>query len=79
MNIQKIAYQRVCTRSDRLKRDLLAEIQVFFKALGRILVLKVVEVLHDGVIHLLLHVQELQHIKIIMKRDVYKVKISTSR
>ncbi len=79
MNTQKNAYQRVCTRSDRTKRDLLAEIQVFFKALGRILVLAVVEVLHDGVLHLLLHVQELQHIKIIMKRDVYKVKFSTSR
>ncbi len=80
MNIQKIAYQRVCTRSDRTKRDLLAEIQVFFKALGRVLILAVVEVFHDGVLHLLLHVQELPHIKkIIMKRDVYKVKISTSR
>jgi hypothetical protein len=29
-----------------------------------------VEVLHDGVLHLLLHVQELPHIKINIKRDV---------
>ncbi len=63
MNIQKIAYQRVCTRSDRTKRDLLADIQVFFEALGRVLVLAVVEVFLDGVLHLLLHVQELPHIK----------------
>jgi hypothetical protein len=63
MNIQKDTYQRVCTRSDRTKRDLIAEVEIFFVALERVLVIAVVVVLHDGVLHLLLHVQELPHIK----------------
>jgi hypothetical protein len=80
VNIQKIAYQRVRTRSDRTMRNFLAKIQVFFETFCRILELAVVEVFHDGVLHLLLHVQELQHIKkIIIKRDVMKGKISNPR
>ncbi len=73
MNIQKFAYQRVRTRSDRTVRNFLTSIQVLVVALGRILELAVVEVLHDGVLHLLLHAQELPHIKIIMKTNVYKM------
>jgi hypothetical protein len=67
VNIQKIAYQRVRTRSDRTVRNFLTSIQVLDETLGRILELAVVEVLHDGVLHLLLHVQGLPHIKIIIK------------
>jgi hypothetical protein len=74
VNIQKFAYQRVRTRSDRTVRNFLTKIQVLLEAFGRILELAVVEVLHDGVLHLLLHVQELTHIKIIMKKIVFKVK-----
>jgi hypothetical protein len=72
VNIQKFAYQRVRTRSDWTVRNLLTSIQVFDVTLGRILELAVVEVLHDGVLHLLLHVQGLTHIKIIMKTIVFK-------
>ncbi len=74
MNIQKFAYQRVRTRSDRTVRNFLTSIQVLVVALGRIMELAVVEVLHDGVLDLLLHVQMLPHIKIIMKKNVVKVK-----
>jgi hypothetical protein len=52
-------------------RNFLTSIQVLVVALGRILELAVVEILHDGVLHLLLHVQELPHIKIIMKKIVF--------
>ena len=81
MNIQKYAYQRVRTRSERTVRDFLAKIEVFIEvALLRVLVLAVVEVLHDRVLHLLLHVQRLKHIKIIIKKIAFKKrKISTSR
>jgi hypothetical protein len=74
VNIQKFAYQRVRTRSDRTVRNFLTSIQVLDETLGRILELAVVEVLHDGVLHLLLHVQGLPHIKIIIK-IVFNVKI----
>ncbi len=74
MNIQKIAYQRVRTRSDRTVRNFLTSIQVLDEALGHILELAVVEVLHDGVLHLLLHVQGLPHIKIIVKTNVWRMK-----
>jgi hypothetical protein len=63
VNIQKFAYQRVRTRSDRTVRNFLTSIQVLVVALGRILELAVMEILHDGALHLLLHVQELPHIK----------------
>ena len=76
MNIQKFAYQRVRTRSDRTVRNFLTSIQVLVVALGRILELAVVEILHDGVLHLLLHVQGLKHIKIIMKKIVFRSKKS---
>jgi hypothetical protein len=60
VNIQKYAYQRVRTRSERTVRDFLAKIEVVVGvALRRILVLAVVELLHDRVLHLLLHVQGL--------------------
>ena len=60
MNIQKYAYQRVRTRSERTVRDFLAKIEVVVGiALRSILVLAVVELLHDRVLHLLLHVQGL--------------------
>jgi hypothetical protein len=60
VNIQKYAYQRVRTRSERTVRDFLAKIEVVVGvALRRILVLAVVELLHDRVLHLLLHVQAL--------------------
>ncbi len=67
MNIQKFAYQRVRTRSERTKRNFLAQIEVVEVALRCILVFAVVELLHDRVLHLLLHVQGLKQIKIIMK------------
>ena len=73
MNIQKYAYQRVRTRSERTVRNFLAKIEVVIEvALLRVLVLAVVEVLHDRVLHLLLHVQGLKHIKIIMKKIVFR-------
>jgi hypothetical protein len=59
VNIQKYAYQRVRTRSERTVRNLLTSIQIVEVALCRILVFAVVEVLHDRVLHLLLHVQGL--------------------
>jgi hypothetical protein len=60
VNIQKYAYLRVRTRSERTVRDFLAKIEVVVGvALRRILVLAVVELLHDRVLHLLLHVQGL--------------------
>jgi hypothetical protein len=60
VNIQKFAYQRVRTRSERTVRNFLAKIEVVVEvALCRVLILAVVEVLHDSVLHLLLHVQGL--------------------
>jgi hypothetical protein len=59
VNIQKFAYQRVCTRSERTVRNLLTSIQIVEVALCCVLELAVVEVLHDSVLHLLLHVQGL--------------------
>ena len=81
MNKQKFAYQRVRTRSERTERNFLAQIEVVVGvALRSVLVLAVVEVLHDRVLHLLLHVQGLKQIKIIMKTIVFKKrKFSTSR
>jgi hypothetical protein len=47
VNIQKYAYQRVRTRSERTVRDFLAKIEVVVGvALRSILVLAVVELLH---------------------------------
>jgi hypothetical protein len=82
MIIKKYAYQRVRTRSERTERNLLAliEVVVVGVALRGVLELAVVEVLHDRVLHLLLHVQGLKQIKIIMKTIVFrKRKLSTSR
>ena len=82
MIIKKYAYQRVRTRSERTERNLLAliEVVVVGVALRGVLELAVVEVLHDRVLHLLLHVQGLKQIKIIMKTTVFKKrKFSTSR
>jgi hypothetical protein len=76
VNIQKIAYQRVRTRSDWTVRNFVTGIQVFLEAFFRVLELAVVEVLHDSVLHLLLHVQGLKHIKIIMKKIVFRSKKS---
>jgi hypothetical protein len=60
VNILKFAYQRVRTRSEGTVRNFLAQIKVVVEvALRRVLVLAVVEVLHDCVLHLLLHVQGL--------------------
>ena len=72
MIIKKYAYQRVRTRSERTVRDFLAKIEVVVEVtLRRILVLAVVEVLHDRVLHLLLHVQGLKQ-KIIIRTIVFK-------
>jgi hypothetical protein len=82
MITKKYAYQRVRTRSERTERNLLAliEVVVVGVALRGVLELAVVEVLHDRVLHLLLHVQGLKQIKIIMKTTVFKKrKFSTSR
>ena len=68
MNILKFAYQRVRTRSEGTVRNFLAQIEVVEVALRGILVLAVVELLHDRVLHLLLHVQGLKQIKIVMKQ-----------
>jgi len=69
VNIQKFAYQRVRTRSERTQRNFLAQIEVVVEvALRGILVLAVVELLHDRVLHLLLHVQGLKQIKIVVKQ-----------
>ncbi len=82
MIIKKYAYQRVRTRGERTERNLLAliEVVVVDVALRGVLELAVVEVLHDRVLHLLLHVQGLKQIKIIMKTIVFKKReFSTSR
>ena len=82
MITKKYAYQRVRTRSERTERNLLAliEVVVVGVALRGVLELAVMEVLHDRVLHLLLHVQGLKQIKIIMKTTVFKKrKFSTSR
>jgi hypothetical protein len=73
MVIKKYAYQRVCTRSERTERNLLAliEVVVVGVALRGVLELAVVEVLHDRVLHLLFHVQGLkQLIKIIIMGQI---------
>ncbi len=73
MIIKKVAYQRVRTRSERTERNFLALIEVVVGvALRGVLVLAVVEVLHDRILHLLLHVQGLKQIKIIMKTIVFR-------
>ncbi len=73
MIIKKYAYQRVRTRSERTERNLLALIEVVVGvALRGVLELAVMEVLHDRVLHLLLHVQRLKQIKIIMKTIVFR-------
>ena len=82
MITKKYAYQRLRTRSERTERNLLAliEVVVVGVALRGVLELAVVEVLHDRVLHLLLHVQGLKQIKIIIKTTVFKKrKFSTSR
>jgi hypothetical protein len=67
------AYQRVRTRSERTERNLLAliEVVVVGVALRGVLELAIVEVFHDRVLHLLLHVQRLKQIKITMKTIVF--------
>jgi hypothetical protein len=74
MITKKYAYQRVRARSERTERNLLALIEVVLVgvALRGVLELAVVEVLHDRVLHLLLHVQGLKQIKIIMTTIVFK-------
>ena len=83
MITRKYAYQRVRARSERTERNLLALIEVVLVgvALRGVLELAVVEVLHDRVLHLLLHVQGLKQIKITMKTIVFqkKKKFPTSR
>jgi hypothetical protein len=61
MITKKYAYQRVRARSERTEGNLLALIEVVLVgvALRGVLELAVVEVLHNRVIHLLLHVQGL--------------------
>ena len=73
MITRKYAYQRVRARSERTERNLLALIEVVLVgvALRGVLELAVVEVLHDRVLHLLLHVQGLKQ-KIIMRTIVFK-------
>jgi hypothetical protein len=74
MIIKKYAYQRVRTRSERTERNLLAliEVVVVDVALRGVLELAVVEVLHNRVLHLLLHVQGLKQINILMKTIVFR-------
>jgi len=60
-------------------RNFLTKIQIFVEAFGRVLEVTVVVVLHDGVLHLLLHVQGLTHIKTIMKTNVVKAKILSNQ
>lgn len=82
MITRRYAYQRVRARSERTERNLLALIEVVLVgvALRGVLELAVVEVLHDRVLHLLLHVQRLKRIKIIMRTIVFKKKeFPTSR
>ena len=64
MITRRYAYQRVRARSERTERNLLALIEVILVgvALRGVLELAVVEVLHDRVLHLLLHVQGLKQI-----------------
>jgi hypothetical protein len=70
--IKKVAYQRVRTRSERTERNFLALVEVVVDvALCRVLELAVVELLHDRVLHLLLHVQGLKQIKIIMEQIIF--------
>ena len=73
MITKKYAYQRVRTRSERTERNLLAliEVVVVGVALRGVLELAVVEIFHDRVLHLLLHVQGLKQIKIIMKTNYF--------
>jgi hypothetical protein len=65
MITRRYAYQRVRARSERTERNLLALIEVILVgvALRGVLELAIVEVLHDRVLHLLLHVQGLKQIK----------------
>jgi hypothetical protein len=82
MITKKYAYQRVRTRSERTERNLLAliEVVVVGVALRGVLELAIVEVLHDRVLHLLLHVQGLKQIKkIIMRTIFFKKEFPTSR
>jgi hypothetical protein len=62
MITKKYAYQRVRARSERTERNFLALIEVVLVdvALRGVLELAVVEVFHDHVLHLLLHVQRLK-------------------
>ena len=73
MITRKYAYQRVRARSERTERNLLALIEVVLVgvALRGVLELAVVEVLHDRVLHLLLHVQGLKQIKKIIMRTIF--------
>ncbi len=72
MNIQKFAYQRVRTRSERTVRNFLAKIEVVVEvALRRVLVLAVVEVLHDSVLPSPPSRPGTKQIKIIMKTIVF--------
>jgi len=72
MITRRYAYQRVRARSERTERNLLALIEVILVgvALRGVLELAIVEVLHDRVLHLLLHVQGLKQTKIVMKTTV---------
>jgi hypothetical protein len=71
VNIQNFAYQRVRTQSERTERNFLAQIEVVVGiALRRVLILAVVEVLHDRVLHLLLHIQGLK-----TNRNNYEIKL----
>jgi len=82
MITKKYAYQRVRARSERTERNFLSLIEVILVgiALRGVLELAVVEVLHDRVLHLLLHVQGLKQIKkIIMRTIVFKKNLTTSR
>jgi hypothetical protein len=65
MITRRYAYQRVRARSERTERNLLALIEVILVgvAFRGVLELAIVEVLHDRVLHLLLHVQGLKQIK----------------
>jgi hypothetical protein len=70
--IKKVAYQRVRTRSERTERNFLALVEVVVEvALRSVLVLAIVEIFHDRVLHLLLHVQGLKQIRIIMKTNFF--------
>jgi len=83
MITRRYAYQRVRARSERTERNLLALIEVILVgvAFRGVLELAIVEVLHDRVLHLLLHVQGLKQIKkkIIMRTIFLKKEFPTSR